>query len=92
MKLQQYMFRACVYPSSDEKGRFIAHCLELDVIGEGGSVEEAMNELLEAIDAQMEACEETGAQVCFFARRRFGSVIRLLWTREGLSLVNWLIV
>ena len=60
------MFRVCVYPS-DEKGRFVAHCLELDVLGEGACVEEAMSELLEAIETQIEACEDTGAQLQFFA-------------------------
>ena len=60
-------FRACVYPSGDEKGHFIAHCLELDVVGEGANVEDAVSELLEVIETQSESCRETGAQFQFFA-------------------------
>ncbi|MBA7556115.1 hypothetical protein ES705_48813 [subsurface metagenome] len=60
-------FRACVYPSLDDKGHFIAHCLELDVVGEGANVEDAISELLEVIETQFESCRETGAQFQFFA-------------------------
>lgn len=62
-------FRACVYPSDEEQGHYIAHCLELDVLGEGQSVEEAVSELLEVIETQLESCKETGAQLQFFAPR-----------------------
>ena len=60
-------FRACIYPSEEEKGHFVAHCLELDVFGEGTSVEQAILELLEVIETQIESCQETGAQLQFFA-------------------------
>jgi len=56
-----------VYPSPDEKGHFIAHCLELDVVGESSNVEGAVSELLESIETQIESCRETGAQLQFFA-------------------------
>ncbi len=62
-------FRACVYPS-EEEGRFVAHCLELDVFGEGASVEQAISELLEVIETQIESCQETGAQLQFFAPKK----------------------
>lgn len=53
-------FRVCVYQSEDEQGYYVAHCLEMDVIGVGTSVEEAMCELLECIDTQMDVCQEQG--------------------------------
>ncbi len=60
-------FRVCVYPSPDEQGHYIAHCLELDVLGEGGSVEEAMSNLLEVIETQLESCQDNKAQLVYFA-------------------------
>ena len=60
-------FRVCVYPSRDEAGYFVAHSLELDVFGEGHSVEAAISELLEVMETQLEACSETGARLQFFA-------------------------
>ena len=51
------LFRACVYPSPDIKGFFVAHCLELDLIGEGKTPEKAIIELMQAIEIQIEACE-----------------------------------
>ena len=51
------LFRACVYPSSDIDGLFVAHCLELDLIGEGPTPREAIVELIQAIELQIEACK-----------------------------------
>lgn len=53
------------YPCPDEKGMFISHCLELDLIGYGNSVEESMSELLECIDTQIKICEEEGIELLF---------------------------
>jgi predicted RNase H-like HicB family nuclease len=50
------LFRACVYPSEDIQGYFVAHCLELDVIGEGATPQDAIIELTKAIDIQLESC------------------------------------
>jgi len=50
------LFRACVYPSEDIQGYFVAHCLELDVIGEGANPLDAIIELTKAIDIQLESC------------------------------------
>lgn len=50
-------FRACIYPSPDVKGIFVAHCLELDLIGEGKTPKDAVVELIEAIKLQLEACQ-----------------------------------
>ena len=51
------LLRACVYPSPDIKGHFVAHCLELDLIGEGKTPKKAIVELIQAIEIQIEACE-----------------------------------
>jgi len=51
-------FRACLYASPDIKGYFVAHCLELDVIGEGSKPEKAIIELIQAIELQIENCTD----------------------------------
>ncbi len=60
-------FRICVYPSQYDKSYFTAHCLELDIFGQDKTVEGAVGELLQLIENQIEVCEETGAQLQFFA-------------------------
>ncbi|MBM4026174.1 MAG: hypothetical protein FJ280_12325 [Planctomycetes bacterium] len=55
-------YRICVYPSPDDPDLFIAHCLELDLIGVGGCVATALTELLENIDTQRDICRRTDAQ------------------------------
>jgi len=60
-------FRVCVYQLPDEPGVFIAHCLDLDLMGEGDKVESALEELLEVIDSQIETCQRTGANFWFHA-------------------------
>ncbi len=57
-------FRICVY-QSEKKGYFIAHCLELDVLGEDKSVEGALDNLLEVIETQIESCQTYKAQFFF---------------------------
>ena len=41
--------------------------MNLDVIGTGSSVEEAISELLEVIEVQIDACKKYGAQLLHFA-------------------------
>ena len=66
MKIPKSMlFRICVYPCADEKNVFIAHCLDLDVIADGTSIEAAVTELLKVIETQIELCTKHGAQVLF---------------------------
>lgn len=60
------LFRACVYPSPDVKGFFVAHCLELDLIGEGKTPRKAIVELIQAIELQIEACDNV-SQLFFLA-------------------------
>jgi len=59
------LLRACLYPSPDVQGLYVAHCLELDLIGEGKTPKEAMIELIEAIELQIEACEHFGSLFAF---------------------------
>jgi hypothetical protein len=58
-------FRVCVYPDCDDPTMFIAHSLEVDVIGTGSSVQDALSELLEVIEVQLDSCDRTGAHVFF---------------------------
>jgi len=52
--------RMVVYPSTEEgeDGVFVAHCLDLDVIGCDGTVEGAIAELLQCTEVYLESCEE----------------------------------
>jgi hypothetical protein len=47
-------FRICIYPSESNKGYYVAHSLELDVIGSDTTVEGALAELLQAIETQLD--------------------------------------
>lgn len=60
-------FRAVIYPSEFDRSYFTAHCLELDVIGQDRNVEGALAQLLKAIESQLSACVEHGAQLEFWA-------------------------
>lgn len=57
MKIPNSMlFRACLYPSNDIAGYYVAHCLELDLIGEGPTPKDALIELIQAIELQIAEC------------------------------------
>jgi len=56
------IYRVYVYRSPDEEGTYIAHCLELDLIGLGECVQTAITELLENMYTQTKVCARTGAQ------------------------------
>lgn len=60
------LLRACIYPSPDINGFFVAHCLELDLIGEGKTPKKAILELIRAIELQIEACDNM-SQLSFLA-------------------------
>ena len=55
-------YRVCVDTCPDDPNFFVAHCLELDLMGVGECVESALTELLENIDTQIEICARTKAQ------------------------------
>lgn len=67
---QAMSFRACVYPDQDDSTVFIAHCMEMDVMGEGSCIPEAISELREIIEVQLDSCERTGSQVIFPSTER----------------------
>ena len=59
-----YQFRIIIYPSEDDEGgRFTAHCLSTDMIADEGTVEGAVNELLETIEAALEAAQKHNANI-----------------------------
>ena len=60
-------FRALIYLSEHDSNYFIAHCLELDLIGRDTSIQGAVAQLLEAIETQLTACVENKAQLEFWA-------------------------
>jgi hypothetical protein len=53
MKTFRLPLKAVLYR---EDGRWIAHCLELDVIGDGPTVRKAMKEMFKAMAAQIQFC------------------------------------
>jgi len=57
--------RVVVYPSEDTPGQLIAHCLELDLVGENKTLEGAVLELFENIALQVVACTENEARLYF---------------------------
>lgn len=57
--------RIVVYPSENTPGYLIAHCLELDLVGENKTLEGAVLELIENIAAQVAACMENEARLYF---------------------------
>ena len=48
------------YPAIDGP-RIVAHCMDLDLVGQGNTVEEAFTILMRAVRVQIKACDETGA-------------------------------
>jgi len=57
--------RAVVYSSPHEDGQFIAHCLELDVIGSDASVEGAIEHMMEAVETQVDVHRREYTQLFF---------------------------
>ena len=51
--------RAVVY-FDREVGRWIGHCLELDLVGEGNSPSDATREVMELCDTHIDSCIESG--------------------------------
>ncbi len=45
--------RAIIYPNPDDDESWLAHCLEMDLLGDGETVEEAIEDLLRAISGQI---------------------------------------
>lgn len=64
---KKLMLRACVYPSPDEPDTFVAHCIELDIMGSGHTIQETLDELMDLTNLQIQTCQEHGAQLIFLA-------------------------
>lgn len=59
-----YQFPIVIYPSEDsDGGRVTAHCLTMDVLADHDTVEGAVSDLLETIEAALEAAEKHNANV-----------------------------
>jgi hypothetical protein len=62
MSAMGYKFVIVIYPSEDkEGGRFTAHCLNMDVIADDNSIEGAVSDLLENIEATLDAAQKYNA-------------------------------
>ena len=60
-------FRVVVYPAEFDRRRFNAHCLELDVFGQDKTIQGAIAELLQAVEAQLATCLHHAAQFEYWA-------------------------
>ena len=59
-----FQFPIVIYPSEDsEGGQFTAHCLSMDLVADDDTVEGAVSELLESIEAGLEAAKKHNANV-----------------------------
>ncbi len=60
MAVKQVKATVLFYPAS-VKGRWVAHCLDFDLVGTGDNPGEAFTELLGALEVQMDLWNELGA-------------------------------
>lgn len=51
--------RAVIY-HDQEAGRWVGHCLEMDIVGEGATPESAAQEVMDLCDTQIIACIDNG--------------------------------
>ncbi len=59
-----FRFPIVIYPSEDaEGGCFTAHCLTMDLVADKDTVEGAVSDLLETIEAALEAAQKHNANV-----------------------------
>jgi len=59
VKIPEYLsLKILIYPSVESENIFVAHCLELNVIGCDKNVEGACDILLQCIESYLDACEE----------------------------------
>lgn len=67
--LDQYL-KILIYHDEDD-GAWIAHCLEMDHVEEGGSKEDALLNLLAVIVSEIEECEQDKVNPFVPAPKRF---------------------
>ena len=69
-------FPIVVYESeSDDMGRFTAHCLNMDLLADADTLEEAVSRLLETIEVQLDAAEEHAADPFNRAPERYWQML-----------------
>ena len=56
-------FKICVYRSEYDSRYFIAHCMELDVIGQNLTIEGAVRQCLESIETQIKIFRESKGKI-----------------------------
>ncbi len=71
-------FPIVIYPSEDDEGgRFTAHCLSMDVLADDDTIEGAVSDLLETIEAGLEAAQKHNANVIREAPEEYWDKLRL---------------
>jgi len=59
MRLVKLRFPIVVYPSeASDAGAYTAHCLNLDIVADDDTVEGALDKMLDAIEAKLDATDE----------------------------------
>lgn len=54
MKLpKDFSIRVMIYPNPDDPRTWLAHCLDMDLMGFGATVQSALEEVLQAVDGQI---------------------------------------
>lgn len=62
MSASHIKFQIVIYPSEDnDGGTFTAHCLNMDLVADDDTVEGSVSNLLETIEAALEAAEKHNA-------------------------------
>ena len=71
-----YKFPIIIYPSEDDEGgRFTAHCLSTDLIADDDTVEGAVGELLETLEAGLEAARKHNANIFREAPQKYWDML-----------------
>lgn len=86
MRTHRVMLRAVLY---QEDGLWIAHCLELDVVGDGTTQREALDQLTANIKAQIEESFQLGAQNTLFSSAE-PEILRMFFAGEHHAYTNTL--
>jgi len=71
-----YQFPIIIYPSEDDEGGcFTAHCLSTDLIADDDTVEGAVDDLLETIEAGLEAAQKHNANIFREAPQKYWDML-----------------
>lgn len=65
-------FKVVTYPSEfNDVAKYTAHCLELDLIADGETIESALNNLKETIKIQLEAMKQYNSNLILPAPKKY---------------------